>query len=205
MKSLTLFLLIIIPITTCTKIETDQVPTQPVSFCGDFIPVNFNTLTICVAPDYYSVDGIRTPLGYSDAIHLADSLGMWLPSVEMVDAIYQQADIKLAPIPMPPTDEMTTKSYYVRHNELIEAQLLDSGFTETSGKLIAGHKKNVIAIDRASDKVGIYGWHLSDSTFIQPFSTVHRRDYFDYSHCIRLIKRTALDQRGSTVVLPSPY
>lgn len=188
-----------------TNASTGTLPVTQESFCGDFIPVNFNNLTICVSPDYYLVDGIRTPLGYSDALHLADSLGMWLPSVEMVDAIYQQADIKLAPIPMPPTDAMTTRAYFVRHHELIETQLADSGYCNISGKLIAGHKKDVIAIDRASAKVGIYGWHLSDSTFIQPFSTVHRRDYFDYSHGIRLIKRTALDQSGNMVELPSPY
>ncbi len=171
------------------------------SFCEDFIPVNFNNLTICVAPDYYMEDGIRTPLGYSDALHLADSLGMFLPTVEIVDAIYQQADIKLAPIPMPPTDEMTTRAYFVRHHNLIEAQLADSGYSksELSGNLIAGHKKDVIATDRTSDRVGIYGWHLSDSTVIQPYSTVHHREYFDYSHGIRLIKRNALDELGNLV------
>lgn len=126
---------------------------------------------------------------------------MLLPSVEMVDAIYQQADIKLAPIPMPPTDEMTTRAYFVKHHNLIEAQLADSGFTDTDliGKLIAGHKKDVIAIDRTSDRVGIYGWHLSDSTVIQQFSTVHNREYFDYSHGIRLIKRIALDESSNLV------
>ena len=199
-----IFVLILIAVTShlitvlnnyCSSVESKY------QFCEDFIPVNFNNLTICVAPDYYMEEGIRTPLGYSDALHLADSLGMLLPSVEMVDAIYQQADIKLAPIPMPPTDEMTTRAYFVRHHTLIEAQLSDSGFTDTDliGKLIAGHKKDVIAIDRTSDKVGIYGWHLSDSTVIQPFSTVHHREYFDYSHGIRLIKRIALDESGNLV------
>lgn len=189
----------------CTDTSTETLTVQQASFCKDFIPVNFNNLTICVAPDYYMEEGIRTPLGYSDALHLADSLGMLLPSVEMVDAIYQQADIKLAPIPMPPTDEMTTRAYFVRHHNLIEAQLADSGFTDTDliGKLIAGHKKDVIAIDRTSDRVGIYGWHLSDSTVIQPFSTVHNREYFDYSHGIRLIKKLARNARGELISLDS--
>lgn len=175
------------------------------SFCEDFIPVSFDSLTICVSADYYSKNGIRTPLGYSDALQLADSLEMWLPTPEMVDAIYQQADIKLAPIPMPPTDEMTTRAYYIQHHQLIEEQIADSGYTNTSGKLIAGHKKDVVAINRDSEKVAIYGWHLNDSTVIQPFSTVHRRDYFDYSHGIRLIKRKALDHNGISILLESPY
>ncbi len=180
-------------------------PENQESFCGEFIPVLYDSLTICVSADYYSEDGIRTPLGYSAALQLVDSLEMWLPTPEMVDAIYKQADIKLAPIPMPPTDEMTTRTYYLKHHQLIEEQLVDSGFTNTSGKLIAGHKKDVIAIRRDSEKVAIYGWHLSDSTVIQPFSTVHRRDYFDYSHGIRLIKRQALAKNGMLIVLESPY
>lgn len=175
------------------------------SFCGDYKPVSYKNLTICVAPDYYSADGIRTPLGYSDALYLADSLDRWLPTVEMVDAIYRQADIKLAPIPMPPTDEMTTRAYYIQHHHLIEDQLADSGYTITTGKLIAGHKKDVIATDRTSDRVAIYGWHLTDSTVIQPYSTVHRRDYFDYSHGIRLIKKEALDDEGEVVQLESTF
>jgi hypothetical protein len=183
----------------CTQPETFQ--KSSVAFCDDFIPVQFNDLTICVAPDYYSVDGIRTPLGFSDALHLADSLDLLLPTVEIVNAIYQQAHIKLAPIPMPPTEEMITRAYYIRHHNLIQDQLVDSGFSVTAGMLIAGHKKDVISYDRNSDRVAIYGWHLSDSTVIQPFSTVHRRDYFDYSHGIRLIKKVAMDSAGNEVFL----
>lgn len=174
-------------------------------FCEEYIPVRLSNATICVSPDYYKEDGIRRPLGYSDALALADSLNSWLPNVEMVNAIYQQADIKLTPIPMPPTNEMTTKAYYVRHNQLINQQIADSGYTSITNKLIAGHKKDVIAIDRDSPKVAIYGWHLSDSTVIQPFSTVHHREYFDYSHGIRLVKRKALNILGKVVDLPNPY
>ena len=199
------YLLLFLLISGCTKNHTRTLSTGTSGFCGDFLPVHYEGLTICVAPDYYSVNGVRTPLGYSDALHLADSLDMWLPAVEMVNAIYQQAGIKLAPIPMPPTEERTTRAYYVRHDSLIDEQIADSGFTSISGKLIAGHKKDVIAIDRTSSKVGIYGWHLSDSTFIQPFSTVHRREYFDYSHGIRLIKKQALDADGNVITLPYPY
>lgn len=194
---------ILLLLSSCSKEASLWI--NPNDFCEDYIPVSYQNLTICVAPDYYTKKGIRTPLGYSDALKLADSLDQWLPTKEMVDAIYRQADIKLAPIPMPPTDEMTSIAYYVEHHRLIEKQIADSAFLDTRGKLIAGHKKDVVAIDRKSERVAIYGWHLSDSTVIQPFSTVHRRDYFDYSHGIRLIKKVALNQEGKVVNLTSPY
>lgn len=134
-------------------------------------------------------NGIRKPVGLTEAFRIADSLGMILPTPAMVDAIYQQADIKLDPIPMPPTDSMVTRAYYERHHALIEEQLRANGHEAVSGLLIAGHKKDVVAINRSSQKVAIYGWHLNDSTVIQPYSTVHRREYFDYSHGLRLIKK----------------
>lgn len=38
------------------------------------------------------------------------------------------------------------------------------------------------------DKVAIYGWHRLDDTPIQPLSIIHSSRYYDYSHCIRVIK-----------------
>lgn len=187
----------------CSSTQSNLTNNQNLG-CGSFIAVPFQDGLICVSPDYYSVDGIRTPLGYSDALRVADSLGYWLPTTEMVDAIYQHADIKLSPIPMPPTNEMTSRAYYIRHNELIKDQLISLGKPNPISTLIAGHKKDVIAQPRNSTKVGIYGWHTSDSTVIQPFSRVHRRDYFDYSHGIRFIKKQALVNQ-KWVALPSPY
>lgn len=198
-----IIILTVVVYASCAKMQTKH------PFCEDYIAVQFKGMTICVSPDYYTAeDGIRTPLGYSDALALADRLDQWLPTTEMVDAIYKQAAVKLAPIPMPPTAEMTSRAYYITHNQLINNQLADSGYSSKkalSTMLVAGHKKDVIAIDRNSTNVGIYGWHLTDSTVIQPFSTVHKRDYFDYSHGIRLIKKNALSSSGEVVELASPY
>jgi|AntRauMFilla1563_2_1112583.scaffolds.fasta_scaffold16250_1 hypothetical protein len=203
-------ILIILALSTflsCTEEQKNALSHNETSFCDDYKAVQFQGMTICVSADYFMVDGIRTPLGYTAALALADSMDQWLPSTAMVDAIYQQADIKLAPIPMPPTAAMTTRAYFVEHNRLINQQLADSGYVgnTVSGKLLAGHKKDLIAIARNSTRVGIYGWHLSDSRVIQPFSTVHRREYFDYSHGVRLIKKRALDSNGEVVELAFPF
>ena len=58
-------------------------------------------------------------------------------------------------------------------------------------ELAAGIKKDVVVSNRLKekpDRVAIYGWHRPDGKPIQPLSAVHREDYVDYSHGIRLVK-----------------
>lgn len=155
---------------------------QPI--CGELAPVVLEDRIICVTRDYYSVDGIRAPLSLPDALELAESMDMRLPTVEEVNAIYAQADIRLTPIPLPPSAAMSSEEYAVRHNRLIEEQLEG---VDTTGLLIAGHKKDLISIDSNSTRVAIYGWHRDIDNPIQPYSTVHGRDYYDYSHGVRLV------------------
>jgi hypothetical protein len=156
------------------------------------VPISFRNGILCVYPDYHTESQIRTPLGLADAFLLVDRLGLRLPTPEVVDSIYSQADIRLAPIPMPPTDEMTSRAYFVRSDSLIDAQLQQAGYEigpgireSTQAKLIAGHKKDVVYIDRNSSRVAIYGWHRLTGEPIQPYSTVHHDEYYDYSHGVR--------------------
>lgn len=161
------------------------------SVCGpDLAPVQFHDATICVTYDYYSVNDIRTPLSLPDALEIADSLNMVLPTVEMVDAIYEQADVQLTPITMNPSNEMSSVEYYTRHDQMIDQQLQDLGII-SNRLLIAGHKKDLIRISPNSLRVAIYGWHRGINDPIQPYSTVHGRNYYDYSHGVRLVSRTA--------------
>jgi len=56
--------------------------------------------------------------------------------------------------------------------------------------IIAGHKKDVVLTNRLwkkNGRIAIYGWHRDDRSPIQPLSTIHEKDYSDYSHGIRLI------------------
>lgn len=140
-----------------------------------------------VTLDYFKrSDGVRLPVDLPMAWKLADSYGMTLPTAHVVDAIWQQADIKLPPAPLPASPRMTSEAYYERHNEIIEDQLAGRN---TQGKLIAGHKKDLVWIERDSPKVAIYGWHYPNGRPIQKYSTVHGRNYADYSHGLRLVKR----------------
>lgn len=167
-------------------------------------PVTFNgtvggrtvEVTICATPDYLAIgsdrDHVRVPLGLPAALRMAEAFDMMLPTTTMVDAIYQQADIRVAPSPMTPGSSMSSTSYFLRHNDTIEGQFARAGVQ--SGMLVAGHKKDLVLANRLSrnpGRVAIYGWHRSNGHAIQPLSTVHGEYYADYSHGIRLVSRTA--------------
>lgn len=174
------------------------------SYLRDLQPVTFNgtvggrtvEVTICVTPDYLAIgsdrDHVRVPLGLPAALRVAEAFDMMLPTTTMVDAIYQQADIRVAPSPMTPGSSMSSTNYFVRHNETVAGQFARAGVRD--GMLVAGHKKDLVLANRLSrnpGRVAIYGWHRTNGRAIQPLSTVHGEYYADYSHGIRLVSRTA--------------
>ena len=167
--------------------------------CGDLAPVFHQGLTLCVTPDYYQRNGVRRPVGLSEAFRIADESRMLLPTPSIVDTIYEQADIRLRPIPMQPGRQMASEQYINRHDSMIDQQLEQHEYGSTT--LIAGHKKDIVVISRESSRVAIYGWHRDVGRPIQPLSTVHGREYYDYSHGLRLISTFAYDINGNIVVL----
>ena len=153
-------------------------------------------VTICVTPDYLAVgrdsDFVRVPMGLPAAARIATQLGFMLPTTKMVDTIYDQAQVQLAPSPMPPTSQMASTDYFWRHNRTVEKQRGRTGHSLTA--LIAGQKKDIVLSNRLRSKPGrvaIYGWHRQNGKPIQPLSTVHGKNYADYSHGVRLVSTTA--------------
>lgn len=157
-----------------------------------FVPVQYGEDTfIFVSNDYLKVQNIRVPLTPKDAQYVASRFDASLPkSPQIIDLIFDQADIQLTPKPMSPNAQMNSLSVIQKHNEIIEEQLKALSVNEYSEPLIAGHKKDVLDYSINRNKVAIYGWHRSNGKPIQPLSTVHHHDYMDYSHGIRLILNT---------------
>ncbi|MCE8468494.1 hypothetical protein LZ189_05445, partial [Rhodovulum sulfidophilum] len=150
-------------------------------------------VTICVTPDYLALgsdaDFVRVPMGLPAAARIADRFGFLLPTTRMVDAIYGQARMRLAPRPMQPGAQMSSTRYFLQHNRTVEGQ---TGGRE--GQLTAGQKKDLVLTNRLRShpgRVAIYGWHKPDGHPIQPLSTVHGAYYSDYSHGVRLVSQTA--------------
>jgi hypothetical protein len=146
-----------------------------------------------VMPDYLAVgsdkDFVRTPLTPMTAQPIADAFGCSLPTRKMVNDIYEQAEVKLEPKPL--TEKREAVETFTQHNEIIEGQRAGKPL----GLLVAGIKKDVVITNMLlakPDHVAIYGWHKLDGTPIQPLTTVHINWYVDYSHGIRLVKRSML-------------
>ena len=143
-----------------------------------------------VTVDYLSVgtddDHLIVPLDLPTALAIARARRAVLPTARLVDAIWHQADLTLAPDPLPPTDAMRGMAYSLAHRR----RILERIPAFARGLLIAGHKKDVVLTRRLAqrrERVAIYGWHQPDGVPIQPVSLWHGANYTDYSHGVRLV------------------
>ena len=155
-------------------------------------------ITIYVLPDYLCVgsdkDYVLVPLNPMTAQRICDRFKACLPTRKMVDAIWHDATLQLAPMPWgPPYDAtMMSTDRFDKHNQRILKQFEDEG--GQLGTLIGGHKKDVVlslAVQAPQIlKVAIYGWHKADGSQIQGpgiQAVAHEITYRDYAHGIRLI------------------
>lgn len=168
----------------------------PVTLAGTISGGTKVLITICVTPDYLAVgddrDFVRVPMGLAAAARVANELGFLLPTTKMVDAIYQQAQVHVAPSPMKPGSQMSSTAYLVDHNRTVDQQRARA--SDAPDALTAGQKKDIVLTKRLMShpgRVAIYGWHRPNGKPIQPLSTVHGASYADYSHGVRLVSQTA--------------
>jgi len=148
-----------------------------------------------VFPDYLAIGSdsnyCRVPMGPITAQKAADFFGTCLPTRKLVDHIYQNAEIKVAPVTYAPVgNENESVQKFIEHNTAIENQIQAVG--GTPGQLLGGTKKDVVLsnkiIDPARpDHVVIYGWHQLNGEPIQPLTNIHINTYVDYSHGIRYL------------------
>ena len=126
------------------------------------------------------------------------------PTRKMVDLIYEQASVKLEPVPMYDFRDSSVTMW--QHHLIIEGQR-----KEKKG-LIAGIKKDVvlsakISRDSKPNREAIYGWHQLNGKPIQPLYTGHINWWVDYSHGIRLVYNKILvdgKEMNYIVVLKHP-
>jgi hypothetical protein len=144
-----------------------------------------------VTSDYLSIgtdaDWSRVPLTAMAAQQIADSFQCFLPTRKIVDDIYQAARVKLAPMPMFAFRDSPVTMY--QHHLIVE------GLRNGRKGLIAGIKKDVVItalLTRSAkpNRIAIYGWHQLNGKPIQPLYAGHVNWYVDYSHGVRLVKRT---------------
>ena len=186
------------------EILNGNIPT----FLRDLVPISFSktikdsayVVTYFVLPDYLAVgsdtDYFLMPMTPILAQKIAKAIGFTLPTKQMVDQIWSNASVKLAPSPIPPSAQMTTIPVMWEHNTRLKGQRKETLKQASLGDLVAGHKKDVIIsnkiYEKSSKPVVIYGWHYQNGTPIQPVYASHGETYADYSHGIRLVQDSVL-------------
>ncbi|HTV95560.1 MAG TPA: hypothetical protein VME42_06140 [Steroidobacteraceae bacterium] len=170
---------------------------HPVELRGDQPSGESTRIVVCVMPDYLAVgsdrDYLLVPMRLQTALVVAARFGFALPTPALVDAIYAQSDVHLAPQPLPASPAMRSTRYYLSHDALIRSQRDE--LQAAPGMLISGDKKDLVLTNRLwsnLERVAIYGWHRLDGRPIQPLSTVHGWHYVDYSHGVRLVSTRIL-------------
>lgn len=154
-----------------------------------------NKITLYVLPNYLSIgsddDYCLMPMYPGTAQKIADACDCLLPTVKMVDLIYQNAVNKLAAKPHgPPYDSsMESTDRFNWSNNVIKLQMIG----KDKSALTAGHKKDVVISNKLhpnnfNKRVDIYGWFDQSGNVIQKENPVSHVDHYsDYAHGIRLI------------------
>ncbi len=182
------------------QLQTGNVPyflRELVSINASFEDVSGTSHNVgyAVMPDYLSI-GIdtnysRIPMGPITAQKAADFFGLIMPTRKLVDNIYTNADIHLAPVTYTPVGNQNEGvPKFIEHNTAISDQLITAG--ASLGQLIGGTKKDVVLSNLIIDPsrpghVTIYGWHQLNGVPIQPLTNIHTNTYVDYSHGIRFM------------------
>jgi len=149
-------------------------------------------LSFWVMPDYVSLGDndsyLHVPMNGRDALSLAQSWNMYLPTRKMVDLIYQQAGVILPSVPLAIDQIKDPMKLWLEHEERMDQDL--QKFAVRSGWLQAGHMKDLVMSPRLldrPDRAAIYGWQGTEGRLLQNFATSIRNDYADYSMGLRLI------------------
>lgn len=186
-----------------SQVSSGNIPDFLRTFVEITVTAGLHTITFSVMPDYLAIgsneDFVRIPMNPRTAQKIADLFECSMVTRKMVNDIWKKSTVKLAPIPMTPSAAMTSNDYFGTHQQKIEAARAGKPL----GALTGGQKKDVVisnALTAKPNSVAIYGWHQLSGTPIQPLSTVHHWTYADYSHGVRLVKRTATVDGQPTLV-----
>lgn len=133
-----------------------------------------------VAPVYVA------PIARGDVLAVCDAWECDLPTIDLVDAIWRAADLRLDPRRLfrSPNDRANGASLaaYQAQRERI-ARLVDGQpFT-----LLAGTHKDFAR--GPGGRVDLYGWHLLTGAVVEPGRTSHNDRHIDYSQGLRLVRR----------------
>jgi len=154
----------------------------PVPPKDKWVEVQLGNEKYIVSPRYIA------PIGIGEAVRVAQLHEAQLPTKELVDEIWKQADLKLEPHPVahdgtPAT--MNSDDTNIKQLAYIANQIKEKS-PNNDYKLLGGTHKDVAY---QNGKIGLYGWHKLNGKVIQSFFPGHAAEWKDYSQGARLVKR----------------
>lgn len=163
-------------------------------------------ITYEVMTDYITVDGMRVPMSGQTAQKVADHFGLNLPTPQIVDEIYKNADVRVDAQPLSGSGvSVEGKNYsgsqvvqkgvgYAQfasaYSDKVDQQLSERGAKE--GQIVAGFAKDIVPPAKPGS-LGLYGLYDSKGRPIQggngqtPHDTATHTEYGSY---VRLISPT---------------
>lgn len=189
------------------EIVSGNVPDWCRTWCEVRLAHGGHTGVVEVLPDYLAIgsndDFVRMPMSAYTAQRIADVLDAVLPTQVLVDAIYEQAQVKLVGHNLPPGPRMNHNDCFLQHEDVLQGRAACSahgGRCALSGApgaaLTAGHKKDVIISQEIRERparLSFWGWYFTygKADPVQKWSGgFHGAGYCDYSHGIRLVRST---------------
>lgn len=171
-------------------------------------------VTYEVMTDYITVDGMRVPMAGTTAQKVADHFGLNLPTPQMVDEIYKNADVQVSAQPLSGSgatvdgqrysgSEVVQKGvgyagFAAAYNDKINQQLADQGAQPSGSQIVAGFAKDIVPPAKPGS-LGLYGLYDSKGRPIQGGNGQTPHDinvHTEYGSFVRLISPTV------TIVFP---
>lgn len=157
-------------------------------------------LVVCVATDALRArvpeaeSPVRLPASYAETIAICRALGCLPPTRELSDAVWSQAAVHVVPrglvITAADARQMATVAWSIKHNDGIEAQLVDRD-TKPADIIADVGKDWLLDAGLAVRGAVNYGWRTSATHMLQPLGHAHNDKHWDYSQVVRLVKRCA--------------
>lgn len=158
-----------------------------------------HTLVYYVMPDYLCLgensDFFHIPITPPAAKRWMQKHNFWFPTKTMVNQIHSQSELRVKPFTFGSLSKeaqklrMSDTRVYLEHSKKIQS-VIGSNF----GKLITGHKKDVVLSNGLINNprnVAIYGWFETNGQPIQGLNfKSHSVEYVDYSHGLRMVSGT---------------
>lgn len=164
------------------------------------------TISYKVMPDYISVDGMRVPMSGNTAQQVADHFGLSLPSAQMAQDIYDNADVKVTAQPLSGTGTTIDGRHYspqdvvsnqgvgyapfaVSYNDKVNQQLADKGVSSGGNQIVSGFAKDIVTPPKPG-RLGLYGLYTDKGKAIQggngetPHDTSVHTEYGTYARLV---------------------